>query len=280
MCSIISNAITGRDFPLLDSLKQDLKEATGVKLIISFLMETGAQLLIDDLKRLSNRGITISILTGRYLNVTEPSAIYLLKNELGSSLDIRFYRQQNISFHPKAYIIEMETDGVAYVGSSNLSRSALTTGIEWNFRLQKWAAPADYAVFEQTFDQMFEHEADPITDELLKKYANGWRKSIFSATDPNTEDTSEIRPRGAQIEALYCLSEARKEGITKGLVVAATGVGKTYLASFDSRKFSKVLFIAHKEEILLQAAASFKNVRPDNKKCALRSSSARAFQCP
>lgn len=70
-----------------------------------------------------------------------------------------------------------------------------------------------------------------------------------------TPSQDQVKPRGAQIEALYCLEEARKDGIKKGLVVAATGVGKTYLAAFDSQKFAKVLFVSHKEEILLQAAA-------------------------
>ena len=70
-----------------------------------------------------------------------------------------------------------------------------------------------------------------------------------------------FEPRGAQIEALCALENARAEGAVKGLVQAATGVGKTYLAAFDSRNYERVLFVAHREEILKQAAVSFKNVR-------------------
>ena len=70
-----------------------------------------------------------------------------------------------------------------------------------------------------------------------------------------------FQPRGAQIEALYALEESRREGATKGLIYAATGIGKTYLAAFDSLKYERVLFVAHREEILKQAASSFKNVR-------------------
>ena len=80
--------------------------------------------------------------------------------------------------------------------------------------------------------------------------------------DRNTENVRMMyRPRGAQIEALYALQESRMEGATKGLVYAATGIGKTYLAAFDSAKYERVLFVAHREEILKQAAVSFKNVR-------------------
>ena len=80
--------------------------------------------------------------------------------------------------------------------------------------------------------------------------------------DRNAENVRMLyRPRGAQIEALYALRESRMEGATKGLVYAATGIGKTYLAAFDSAKYERVLFVAHREEILKQAAVSFKNVR-------------------
>lgn len=70
-----------------------------------------------------------------------------------------------------------------------------------------------------------------------------------------------FQPRGAQIEALYALKNSRREGAKKGLVLAATGVGKTYLAAFDSQSFERVLFVAHRDEILRQAAESFYNVR-------------------
>ena len=79
--------------------------------------------------------------------------------------------------------------------------------------------------------------------------------------DVYTKVESLFQPRGAQIEALYALEDSRSEGATKGLVQAATGVGKTYLAVFDSAKYERVLFVAHREEILKQAAISFKNVR-------------------
>ena len=70
-----------------------------------------------------------------------------------------------------------------------------------------------------------------------------------------------FQPRGAQIEALYALADSRAEGATKALVQAATGIGKTYLAAFDSASYKKILFVAHREEILKQAARSFRNVR-------------------
>ena len=109
-----------------------------------------------------------------------------------------------------------------------------------------------------------------IDNEELRRYSKNWHKPAVSkdlAKYDHLEDDIDtnievlFQPRGAQIEALYALEDSRAEGVAKGLVQAATGVGKTYLAAFDSAKYSRVLFVAHREEILKQAAVSFKNVR-------------------
>lgn len=104
----------------------------------------------------------------------------------------------------------------------------------------------------------------------MRRYSKNWHKPAI-AKDLAKYDHFEERidtkvellfqPRGIQIEALCALEDSRAEGASKGLVQAATGVGKTYLAAFDSAKFNRVLFVAHREEILKQAAASFRNVR-------------------
>jgi superfamily II DNA or RNA helicase len=256
----MSNAITNESITLFQSFQNDLSDAKSVKLIVSFLMESGAALIVQDLKKLVDRGVPISILTGKYLNITEPSAIYLLKKNLEDKVDLRFFSDLSKSFHPKAYFIEKEDDAVVYVGSSNLSRSALLSGVEWNFRVEKSKYPDDFKTFEDTFNQFFE-KAIPISREELEKYSDGWKKTIFNVVETFPKEAF-IQPTGAQIDALYYLDQARKEGAEKGLVVAATGVGKTYLSAFDSRNFSRVLFIAHKQEIIEQAAKSYHHIRP------------------
>ena len=103
-----------------------------------------------------------------------------------------------------------------------------------------------------------------VDEETLKRYAVSWRKPRLTREEsPGTLEPAERpQPFGAQIEALYYLEQARAEGLTKGLVIAATGVGKTYPAAFDSVKFKRVLFVAHREEILQQAREAFSKVRP------------------
>ena len=256
------NAITGRKNTLYPEIKRELQSATGVKFIVSFIMESGVKLIVQDLKKLALKGVPIQIITGTYLGITEPSALYLLKNELGNLVDLRVYKDTSVSFHPKTYIIFQEEDGVVFIGSSNLSKSAFTSGIEWNYRIAGSQSSQDFLSFNEEFDYVFNHQADKLTEEFLKKYALQWKKPNTSKTPRIIEEEEAVpEPRGAQIEALYELEKAREEGIDKGIVVAATGIGKTYLAAFDSINFEKILFIAHRQEILDQTKVAFESIK-------------------
>lgn len=263
----VSNAITGNKNHLIKRLRESIKNAQSIDIIVSFLMESGVKMLLNDLKDALDRGVNIRILTGNYLNITQPSALYLLKDELKNRVDLRFYNNPKKSFHPKAYMFHNELDSEIYIGSSNISRGALTSSIEWNYRFNKSSNPNDFNVFYETFEDLFYNHSYEITDDVLKDYSRSWKKPKVQSDIEKEENSEEnnvlniFEPRGAQIEALYGLKQSREEGYDKGLVVAATGIGKTYLAAFDSREYERVLFIAHREEILKQAAISFKNVR-------------------
>ena len=251
-------------------LKMSMLKANKIDIIVSFLMESGVRMILKDLKAALDRGVQVRILTGNYLGITQPSALCLIKKELGNRVDLRFYNDKERSFHPKSYIFHYENAGEIYIGSSNISRSALTSGIEWNYRFNSLDDKKNFDLFYATFIDLFENHSIVIDDAELNRYSKNWHKPAVSkdlAKYDNLEDDADTKveglfqPRGAQIEALYALEDSRSEGATKGLVQAATGVGKTYLAAFDSAKYERVLFVAHREEILKQAAVSFKNVR-------------------
>lgn len=251
-------------------LKMSMLKADKIDIIVSFLMESGVRMILNDLKAALNRGVQVRILTGNYLGITQPSALFLIKKELGNKVDLRFYNNKERSFHPKSYIFQYKNVGEIYVGSSNISRSAMTSGIEWNYRFNSLDDKKNFHLFYNTFVDLFENHSIVIDDDELTRYSKNWHKPAVSkdlAKYDNLEDGIDTKvqvlfqPRGVQIEALYALEDSRSEGATKGLVQAATGVGKTYLAAFDSAKYERVLFVAHREEILKQAAVSFKNVR-------------------
>ena len=251
-------------------LKMSMLKADRIDIIVSFLMESGVRMILEDLRNALNRGVQVRILTGNYLGITQPSALCLIKKELGDRVDLRFYNDKGRSFHPKSYIFHYQNAGEIYIGSSNISRSALTSGIEWNYRFNSLDDKKNFSLFYDTFVDLFENHSIVIDDVELTRYSKNWHKPAVSKDlakyDALTEESDTnvevlFQPRGAQIEALYALEDSRKEGATRGLVQAATGVGKTYLAAFDSAKYQRVLFVAHREEILKQAAVSFKNVR-------------------
>ena len=249
-------------------LVNSIKKADRVDIIVSFLMESGVKMLLSELDNALRRGATIRILTGNYLGITQPSALYLIKQKLGDRVDLRFYNEKERSFHPKSYFFHYKDYSELYIGSSNISRSALTSGIEWNYRFTSTSDLKNYEKFFRTFEDLFENHSIMIDDEELKRYSKSWHRPAVSKDldkyDSNEEDTNVrvlYEPRGAQIEALCALESTRAEGAKRALVQAATGVGKTYLAAFDSKDYEHVLFVAHREEILEQAATSFKNIR-------------------
>ena len=94
-------------------------------------MESGVRMILKDLEEALNRGVHIRILTGNYLNITQPHALYLLKDKLKDKVDLRFYNVKNKSFHPKYYMFHGDVDSEIYIGASNISRGALTNSIEW-----------------------------------------------------------------------------------------------------------------------------------------------------
>lgn len=260
-------------------LQMSMRKAKRIDIIVSFLMESGVRMILDDLKAALGRGVAIRILTGNYLGITQPSALYLIKKELGKSVDLRFYNEKERSFHPKSYIFHYDKESEMYIGSSNISRSALTSGIEWNYRFTSEKDRENFNLFYETFEDLFEHHSIIIDDDELERYRKNWRKPAVSKDLNRYDDLEDLvdggkfqvsqveelfQPRGAQIEALYALDNSRAEGAAKALVHAATGIGKTYLAAFDSANYEHVLFVAHREEILKQAAVTFGNVRHSN----------------
>lgn len=226
-----SNCITGGSDYLLPKLKEAFSKATRIDIIVAFLMESGVELLEQELRDAVNRKIPVRILTGNYLNITQPHALYKLRDIMGDSVDLRFYNKPEKSFHPKAYIFEYVDEGELFVGSSNMSKSALTSGIEWNYRIVKSRNKEDYLYFKRAFEDLFFNHSIIIDDKELKRYSKTWKKTkLYKNIESDMEEVVEenktiplFKPRGAQIEALYELKKLRAEGADKGLVVAATG---------------------------------------------------------
>jgi superfamily II DNA or RNA helicase/diadenosine tetraphosphate (Ap4A) HIT family hydrolase len=259
--------ITGTlDDPLLDQLIGALDRATAVDIVAAFVLQSGVNLLREHLVDVLDRGGRVRVLTGDYFTVTEPSALRTLL-DLGGAIAVRAYETEGSSFHPKAYIVSEGRDGgMAFVGSSNLTRTALIDGVEWNYRIVPSSDRAGFSEITESFEALWGGPRTASVDE-------GWihayevRRAPAPAEDVGVDLEFEPPPEPhiVQAGALEALEAARATGNTAGLVVLATGLGKTWLSAFDSKRpqFTKVLFIAHREEILRQAMRTFRRIRPD-----------------
>ncbi|SDG74703.1 PLD-like domain-containing protein [Planococcus glaciei] len=274
---------------LLSHLERLSKEAVEIQWITAFAMKSGVKKIIPFLQQAVERKVPIKLLVGDYLFVTQPDALELLLEEVHSA-EIRIWKSGGTSFHPKSYLFRGTQTSHLVVGSSNLSASALTSGVEWNL-----IAPTtvDAEVFDKAVTQFLKYfyadQTVPLNRETLAEYrslhteANIKRpiSPVWSEAEeiemtvgpafpqqPKIAETqapysTEISPRPAQQEALDALENAMAEDYSRAMVVLATGLGKTYLAAFFAEKFKRVLFVAHREEILTQAEQSFKHVHPE-----------------
>ncbi|WP_411334773.1 DEAD/DEAH box helicase family protein [Metabacillus indicus] len=271
---------------LANRLIEKLETADTIYILTSFVMKSGLDLLEKPLLKAAERNADIKICTGDYLYITQPEAIEKLA-AIHPSIEVRMWKSNGVSFHPKAYLFEDEKNGTSIIGSSNLSRSALTKGYEWNVEVDEESDGDLFLTAAQTFLEVFHHEQtialNKVTAELYKsKYEIFHAKTpqlvkkwtaleeqdlMLPVSDEKADIVKEpsviygsIQPRFAQIEALEELNAVYESGYDSAMIVMATGLGKTYLAGFFAEKFPRILFIAHLEEILYQAKSSFEKI--------------------
>lgn len=258
--------VTGGDDPFLPHLLLNLDRSTECDMAAAFLLDSGARMISAHLRDFLNRGGRARILVGDYLDVTEPTALRRL-NDLSGEIDVRVYEARDRGFHLKSYIFRGTGEGIAFIGSSNLSGPALTDSIEWNYKVVAHNERAGFSEIIAGFENVFAAKATVHADEVwISKYEArrvqpDWRAAEVVEEAP----LPPVTPHTLQQAALAALVETRQEGFSAGLVVLATGLGKTWLSAFDSDRseFRRVLFVAHREEILNQAIDNFRRIRPN-----------------
>ena len=259
---------TGPDAPLLDRLRADIDRSQRVDIAVAFVMSSGVALLFEHLRDVLERDGQLRLLTGDYLGVTDPQALLRLL-DLPRDPELRVYETRlGTGFHLKSYICHFgDGGGAAYVGSSNLSRSALLDNVEWNFRVFPSVDAAGFREAATAFESLYEH---PATTAINPRWVSDYRArrpqaGVVVAGAPPEAPAEIPKPHFVQHLALQALAKTREQGNTAGLVVLATGLGKTWLSAFDSDQpeFNRVLFVAHRDEILTQSLGTFRRIRPD-----------------
>ncbi|WP_311448756.1 DUF3427 domain-containing protein [uncultured Rothia sp.] len=267
---------TSKDLNLNTEIQKELESADRVDLLCSFLKMSGVNSLSEQLKAIKNRGIPFRIITTTYMGATDRKAIDRLVEEYGAEVKIS-YQGDSTRLHAKAWLFHRNTGmSTGYVGSSNLSSAALTDGLEWNVRISNPITPGLIRQFEGLFESYWksgdftsytasDKEKQELDTALAKADITG-RKSKGLEYDIDSS-LLDVHPFPHQVRMLEEMQNARSKGRHRNLAVAATGTGKTVFSALDYRRLCeqsgkklKLLFIAHRKEILDQARRTFGDV--------------------
>lgn len=268
-----SNLFTGGQskVPMNAEIERDIESADNIYLIVSFLKLSGLNLIFDKLKKFcENSNHRLRIITTTYCGVTEVKAVERLSQLPNTEIRIS-YNTQIERLHAKSYIFERNSGfSTAYIGSSNLSKSAQTDGLEWNIRVTNVENPHIIKTALATFNLYWNsHNFEDFNIGGVEKLYN----ELMKERQPKGISVSSlvkytILPHQKQI--LDKLIAVRENGVKRNLVVAATGTGKTVISAFDYKLFSeanphhkRILFVAHRQEILVQSRNTYRSVLMD-----------------
>lgn len=255
-----SKLLSNKNEKIVTSIREYLESCEEFIISVAFITEGGITLLLEQLKKLSNKNIKGKILTGDYLNFTQPKALKkLLEYE---NIELKILSNEN--FHAKGYFFKKDNIWNLIIGSSNLTQTALTTNFEWNLKISSLENGKIADEILKNFYDVFNKL--PLLDMIaIEKYENlyncskEYRKNQRLFESPTIAD--EIQPNYMQIQALENLEQIRKTK-NKALLISATGTGKTYLSAFDVKISNpkKVLFIAHRKTILEKSKSTYESI--------------------
>lgn len=274
--ALLTNAGNGEP-SIGHELPAEIASADSVDLVCAFIRWSGVRLLDPQLKGLAKAERRFRVITTTYLGSTERQTLDRLVNDYGAEVMVQ-YDALRTRLHAKAWLFRRATGfDTAYIGSSNLSSAALVDGVEWNVRLSRVATPSLLDRFESTFETYWSEDPsferyDPARD------CDRLDDALAEAAGKTTRQTQTLKLAGLEVRP-YRYQQAMLDEIWaerevhdrhRNLVVAATGTGKTVLAALDFRHLSgnardrpRLLFVAHRKEILEQARRTFREVLSD-----------------
>lgn len=258
------------DPSVFSELNREILHSDRVDLLVSFIKFSGLRLIMDSLKE-HTKSKKLRVITTSYMGASDYKAIKMLSELPNTEVKIS-YDTERTRLHAKAYYFHRETGfSTAYIGSSNLSKSALSEGTEWNLKISEHSSPEVIDKYRMTFESYWNSEEfrpfspHSLEDNMLLK---GSLSNEYRVGKPHVQ--FDIRPYAYQQEMLDKLEVERNvHDSRRNLIVAATGTGKTVVAAFDFRRYyrenpgCKLLFISHRKEILIQSLETFQWIVKD-----------------
>ena len=274
---IHSTLFTGSsDISMVTELKKEFASSDRVDMLVSFIKVSGLSMIREAIKDFTNRGGALRIITTTYMGATDALAIGELSKLPNTEIHIS-YDTKHTRLHAKAYMFYRKTGfHTAYVGSSNLSNAAITDGREWNVKLTVHDQPAVFQQMKASFDVSWNSEEyPPFKEQDLKKLQDALDSEKYhGASSPQQAYFFDIKPfpfQQAILDRLQAERAIHQAEHHHNLVVAATGTGKTVISAFDYRNYreahcafpNRLLFVAHREEILSQSLSCFRGILHD-----------------
>lgn len=264
-----------KDEPSLDrEFDYEIATSDSIDFLISFVKFSGLRKILPALKKAVSRGVKIRLITTTYMGATDIKAIEEFNKLLNTEIYVS-YDTKNTRLHAKAYIFHRHTGfSTAYVGSSNLSMSAITSGLEWNVKITQQELPETFKKIALTFSSyLYDSNFTRYKKEDYQRLSHSINSERGKLDPSHNPYFFRISPYNYQKEMLDLLTfERNVNNRFKNLIVAATGTGKTVIAAFDydrlRREHTKespfrLLFVAHREEILLQSIFTFRQILED-----------------